>query len=166
MKDLTKGNILTGLIAFTLPLLMGNFFQVLYNTADTLIVGQTLGKDALASVGATGSINFLIVGFAQGMTAGLTILTAQRFGAKDELAIKKSYVTGLYFTIAISILLSILSLIFVGPLLQVMQTPSQIFEGAKTFLSIMLGGMIATNLYAYLSNALRALVILKRHYML
>lgn len=88
MKDLTKGNILTGLIAFTLPLLMGNFFQVLYNTADTLIVGQTLGKDALASVGATGSINFLIVGFAQGMTAGLTILTAQRFGAKDELAIK------------------------------------------------------------------------------
>lgn len=52
MKDLTKGNILTGLIAFTLPLLMGNFFQVLYNTADTLIVGQTLGKDALASVGA------------------------------------------------------------------------------------------------------------------
>lgn len=98
MKDLTKGNILTGLIAFTLPLLMGNFFQVLYNTADTLIVGQTLGKDALASVGATGSINFLIVGFAQGMTAGLTILTAQRFGAKDELAIKKSYVTGLYFT--------------------------------------------------------------------
>ena len=103
MKDLTKGNILTGLIAFTLPLLMGNFFQVLYNTADTLIVGQTLGKDALASVGATGSINFLIVGFAQGMTAGLTILTAQRFGAKDKLAIKKSYVTGLYFTVAVSI---------------------------------------------------------------
>lgn len=116
MKDLTKGNILTGLIAFTLPLLMGNFFQVLYNTADTLIVGQTLGKDALASVGATGSINFLIVGFAQGMTAGLTILTAQRFGAKDKLAIKKSYVTGLYFTVAVSIILSILSLIFVGPL--------------------------------------------------
>ena len=70
MKDLTKGNILKGLITFTLPLLLGNFFQVLYNTADTLIVGQTLGKNALASVGATGSINFLIVGFAQGMTEG------------------------------------------------------------------------------------------------
>lgn len=157
MKDLTKGNILTGLIAFTLPLLLGNFFQVLYNTVDTLIVGQTLGKNALASVGATGSINFLIVGFAQGMTAGLTILTAQRFGAKDRLAIKKSYVTGLYFTVAVSILLSILSIIFVGPLLQLMQTPAEIFEGAKTFMRIMLGGMIATNLYAYLSNALRAL---------
>ncbi|QDK70421.1 MATE family efflux transporter [Lactococcus protaetiae] len=157
MKDLTKGNILKGLIAFTLPLLLGNFFQVLYNTADTLIVGQTLGKDALASVGATGSINFLIVGFAQGMTAGLTILTAQRFGAKDKNSVKKSYITGLYFTIAISILLSIVSVIFVGSLLELMQTPSEIFAGAKTFLTIMLGGMIATNLYAYLSNALRAL---------
>lgn len=157
MKDLTKGNILKGLIAFTLPLLLGNFFQVLYNTADTLIVGQTLGKDALASVGATGSINFLIVGFAQGMTAGLTILTAQRFGAKNEYSVKKSYITGLYFTIAISILLSIFSVIFVGPLLKLMQTPAEIFSGAETFLTIMLGGMIATNLYAYLSNALRAL---------
>lgn len=157
MKDLTKGNILKGLVAFTLPLLLGNFFQVLYNTADTLIVGQTLGKDALASVGATGSINFLIVGFAQGMTAGLTILTAQRFGAKDKNSVKKSYITGLYFTIAISILLSIVSVIFVGSLLELMQTPSEIFAGAKTFLTIMLGGMIATNLYAYLSNALRAL---------
>lgn len=157
MKDLTKGNILKGLIAFTLPLLLGNFFQVLYNTADTLIVGQTLGKDALASVGATGSINFLIVGFAQGMTGGLTILTAQRFGAKDKLAVKKSFITGLYFTIAISIVLSIISVIFVGQLLQLMQTPADIFEGSKTFLTIMLGGMIASNLYAYLSNALRAL---------
>lgn len=157
MKDLTKGNILKGLIAFTLPLLMGNFFQVLYNTADTLIVGQTLGKDALASVGATGSINFLIVGFAQGMTAGLTILTAQRFGGKDKLGVKKSFVTGLYFTIAISIVLSVISVIFVGELLQIMQTPADIFEGSKTFLTVMLGGMIVSNLYAYLSNALRTL---------
>lgn len=105
----------------------------MYNTADTLIVGQTLGKDALASVGATGSINFLIVGFAQGMTGGLTILTAQRFGAKDKLGVKKSYLTGLYFTIAISIILSIISVIFVGQLLQIMQTPADIFDGAKTF---------------------------------
>ena len=157
MKDLTKGNILKGLIAFTLPLLLGNFFQVLYNTADTLIVGQTLGKDALASVGATGSINFLIVGFAQGMTGGLTILTAQRFGAKNKVGIKKSFLTGLYFTVAISIILSVFSVIFVGQLLQLMQTPPAILSGSKTFLTIMLGGMIASNLYAYLSNALRAL---------
>ena len=157
MKDLTKGNILKGLIAFTLPLLLGNFFQVLYNTADTLIVGQTLGKDALASVGATGSINFLIVGFAQGMTGGLTILTAQRFGAKNKVGIKKSFLTGLYFTVAISIILSAFSVIFVGQLLQLMQTPPAILSGSKTFLTIMLGGMIASNLYAYLSNALRAL---------
>ena len=157
MKDLTKGSILKGLIAFTLPLLLGNFFQVLYNTADTLIVGQTLGKDALASVGATGSINFLIVGFAQGMTSGLTILTAQRFGAKKLKAVKRSFVTGLYFTVGISILLTIPSVIFVREMLLLMQTPREIMAGAVTFLSIMLGGMIVSNLYAYLANTLRAL---------
>lgn len=157
MKDLTKGSIIKGLIAFTLPLLLGNFFQVLYNAADTLIVGQLLGKEALASVGATGSINFLIIGFAQGMTGGLTILTAQRFGAKDAKGIKKSFITGLYFTIAISIILTIIALATLDPLLQLMQTPAEIFDGAKIFLMIMLGGMIAPNLYAYLANALRAL---------
>jgi len=157
MKDLTQGKIFRGLILFTLPLLLGNFFQVLYNTADTLIVGQTLGKDALASVGATGAINFLIIGFAQGLTAGLTIITAQRFGAGNKVGVKKSYATGLYFTVAVSIILAVLSVLFVGDLLRLMQTPAEIFEGAKTFLTIMLGGMIATNLYAYLSNALRSL---------
>lgn len=157
MHDLTKGNILKGLLYFTLPLLLGNFFQVLYNTVDTLIVGQTLGKSALASVGATGSINFLIIGFAQGMTAGLTILTAQRFGARKNLSVKKSYVTGIYFTVAISILLSVIAVAFLPPLLHLMQTPASIFAGAHIFLLVMLGGMIAPNMYAYLSNALRAL---------
>lgn len=157
MRDLTKGNILKGLLIFTLPLLLGNFFQLFYNTVDTLIVGQTLGKLALASVGSTGSINFLIIGFAQGMTAGLTILTAQHFGAKNEQGIQKSFVTGLYFTIVVSIVLSIISVIFVGDLLHLMQTPAEIFVGARTFLGIMLAGMIAPNLYAFLSNALRAL---------
>ncbi|GBG96842.1 MATE family efflux transporter [Lactococcus termiticola] len=157
MKDLTQGKIFKGLILFTLPLLLGNFFQVLYNTADTLIVGQTLGKDALASVGATGAINFLIIGFAQGLTSGLTIITAQRFGAGNKVGVKKSYATGLYFTVAVSVILAVLSVLFVGDLLRFMQTPAEIFEGARTFLTIMLGGMIATNLYAYLSNALRSL---------
>ncbi|MDR0200106.1 MAG: MATE family efflux transporter [Streptococcaceae bacterium] len=157
MKDLTRGNIFRGLLAFTIPLLLGNFFQVLLNTIDTLIVGQTLGKDALASVGATGAINFLIVGFAQGMTGGLTILTAQRFGAKNTLGVKKSFVTGLYFTIAVSVVLSVVSVIFLKDILQLMQTPRVVFDGAWRFLVIMLGGMLAPNLYAYLSNAMRSL---------
>ncbi|GFH41091.1 MATE family efflux transporter [Lactococcus insecticola] len=157
MKDLTKGNITTGLLLFTLPLLFGNFFQILYNTMDTLIVGQTLGKLALASVGSTGSINFLIVGFAQGMTAGLAIITAQRFGGKDATGVRKSFATGILFTVAISLLLGVISLIFVRQLLQLMQTPDEILAGAVTFLSIMLGGMIFANLFNFLSSALRAI---------
>ncbi|MDR0297390.1 MAG: MATE family efflux transporter, partial [Streptococcaceae bacterium] len=157
MQDMTRGSILKGLLAFTLPLLLGNLFQVLLNTIDTLIVGQTLGKNALASVGATGSINFLVLGFAQGMTAGLAIITAQRFGAKNAHGIKKSFATGLEFTLTISILLSIVSVFFLDAILRVMQTPQEIFAGAHGFLVIMLGGMLAPNLYVYFSSALRAL---------
>jgi len=157
MKDFTQGNILKAIALFTLPLLVGNFFQLFYNIVDTLIVGQTLGKEALASVGATGPINILIVDAVQGMTAGLAILTAQRFGAKNKLGVKKSYVTGFFITICISLFVGIIGFILVGTLLKFMQTPPAIFEGAKDFMSVMLLGMIAPNLYAFLSNILRSL---------
>lgn len=83
MKTLTKGNPIKLILLFAVPLLIGNLFQQLYSLSDTIIVGQTLGVDALAAVGSTGSIQFLIIGFAQGLTAGLSILTAQYFGAGD-----------------------------------------------------------------------------------
>jgi putative MATE family efflux protein len=157
MNDLTKGSIVKGLILFTLPLLLGNFFQILYHTMDTLIVGQTLGKNALASVGATGSLNWLIVGFAQGITSGMAIITAQRYGAKDSLGIKKSYATGLLFTAGISIVLAIISVLSLEWLLTIMQTPQEIFQGAKDFSLIMLAFMVVSNLYAYIAATLRSL---------
>ena len=80
-KDMTKGKPLSVILRFTLPLIIGNIFQQLYNMADTIIVGRYVGADALAAVGSTGTIMFLIVGFAQGITAGFSVLTAQRFGA-------------------------------------------------------------------------------------
>lgn len=76
---------------FTRPLLIGNIFQQLYNMADTLIVGRTIGADALAAVGCTGSIMFFIIGFAMGMTSGLSIVVAQRFGAGDEAGVRRSF---------------------------------------------------------------------------
>ncbi len=82
MRDLTKGSPAKLILLFTVPLLIGNVFQQFYNMIDMIIVGQTLGKNALAAVGATGSLTFLIIGFAQGLTAGLAIITAQRYGAK------------------------------------------------------------------------------------
>ena len=82
-KDMTKGSPLPVILQFTLPLIIGNIFQQLYNMADTIIVGRYVGADALAAVGSTGTIMFLVLGFAQGITAGFTVLTSQRFGAKD-----------------------------------------------------------------------------------
>lgn len=79
--DMTRGNPLPIILKFTLPLLMGNIFQQLYNMADTIIVGRFVGPDALAAVGSTGTIMFLVIGFSQGMSTGFTVLTSQRFGA-------------------------------------------------------------------------------------
>jgi Na+-driven multidrug efflux pump len=101
VRTLTKGNPLKLVILFTIPLLIGNVFQQLYSFMDALIVGRTIGKDALAAVGATGSINFLIIGFAQGTTAGLSVLTAQAFGARDEQGVRKSFGSSIWISIAI-----------------------------------------------------------------
>ena len=83
-QDMTQGKPLSIILKFTLPLLVGNIFQQFYNMADTIIVGRFVGANALAAVGSTGTVMFLIIGFAQGITAGFTILTSQRYGAKDE----------------------------------------------------------------------------------
>ena len=92
-KDMTKGRPLPVILKFMLPLIIGNIFQQLYNMADTIIVGRYVGADALAAVGSTGTIMFLTVGFSQGITAGFSVLTAQRFGAKDAEGVKISVVT-------------------------------------------------------------------------
>ena len=88
--DMTKGRPLPVLLRFTIPLLLGNLFQQFYNMADTIIVGRYVGAGALAAVGSTGIIMFLITGFAQGLTSGFTILTAQRYGAGDTAGVSRS----------------------------------------------------------------------------
>ncbi|MFR5050651.1 MAG: MATE family efflux transporter [Ruminococcus bicirculans (ex Wegman et al. 2014)] len=90
MKDLTKGNITKLILMFSLPLLLGNVFQLFYNLADTRIVGQTLGKNAIAALGATSSVNTVIIGFLNGLTNGFALVTARFFGAKEFDRLKKS----------------------------------------------------------------------------
>lgn len=157
MHNLTKGNPLTVILAFTLPLLIGSFFQLTYNFADSIIVGHTLGQDAFASVGATGSLMFLVIGFAQGLTAGLTIVTSQRFGADDLIGVKQSYVHGLFYSVIVSLVLTVLSVGFLRPLLELMQTPDNLIKDAYHFLSAIFGGLIFTILFNYLSSAIRSL---------
>lgn len=110
-KDLTKGSPAKLIIAFTIPLILGNIFQQLYSMADTIIVGRTIGVNALAAVGATGSIMFLILGFAQGLTSGFSIVTAQKFGAEDYEGVRKSVASSAILSLIITVILTILSVI-------------------------------------------------------
>ncbi|MBO1305784.1 MATE family efflux transporter [Enterococcus sp. 669A] len=157
MKELTRGNPAKLILFFTIPLLAGNVLQQFYNMIDMIIVGQTLGKDALAAVGATGSVSFLIIGFAQGLTSGLSIITSQRFGAKDELGVRKSFAASVLISVAVTVVLTALSLLFLRPLLLVMQTPPEILDQAQAFISIILAGIFAAMMFNLLSNMIRAL---------
>ncbi|MBL5004456.1 multidrug transporter MATE [Enterococcus xinjiangensis] len=136
---------------------MGNIFQQFYNMVDMIIVGQTIGKEALAAVGATGSITFLIIGFAQGLTAGLSIITAQRFGVQDFRGVKKSFAVAIIISFTVTAILTVLSLVFLRPLLLLMQTPPDIIQQAQEFISVILGGMFASMAFNLLSNMIRAL---------
>lgn len=157
MRDLTTGTPAKLIFIFTIPLLVGNIFQQFYNMVDMIIVGQIIGKEALAAVGATGSITFLIIGFAQGLTAGLSIITAQRFGAQDYRGVKRSFAVSIVISLVVTTILTILSLAFLRPLLLVMQTPPEILEQAQEFISVILGGMFASMAFNLLSNMVRAL---------
>ncbi|MBE8848624.1 MATE family efflux transporter [Enterococcus durans] len=157
MRDLTKGSPAKLILMFTVPLLIGNVFQQFYNMVDMIIVGQTLGKNALAAVGATGSLTFLIIGFAQGLTAGLAIITAQRYGAKDYRGLKKSFAASVVISLIVTIVLTVLSLVFIHPMLELMQTPPEIIDQAQTFISIILLGIFASMSFNLLSNVIRAL---------
>ncbi|GAA2907079.1 MATE family efflux transporter [Enterococcus pseudoavium] len=157
MKELTRGNPAKLIILFALPLFVGNVFQQFYSMVDMVVVGQTLGKDALAAVGATSSVSFLIIGFAQGLTAGLSIITAQRFGAQDAQGVRKSFATSIIISLAVTLILTALSLLFLRPLLLLMQTPPELLNQAQEFISIILGGIFASMSFNLLSNMVRAL---------
>ncbi|SKA02970.1 putative efflux protein, MATE family [Pilibacter termitis] len=157
MKELTKGSPVKLILLFTIPLLIGNIFQQLYATVDMIIVGKTLGKTPLAAVGSTGSLNFLIIGFAVGLTSGLSILTAQRFGAEDFRGVKKSFAVSIVISAIVTVILTILSVLFVHPMLVIMQTPKAIIHDAQNFITIIFLGIFASIAFNLLSNVLRAL---------
>lgn len=155
-KDMTKGRPLPVILKFILPLIIGNIFQQLYNMADTIIVGRYVGSDALAAVGSTGTIMFLIVGFSQGITSGFSVLTSQRFGAKDKEGVKSSVANGILLSIIFTIILSALSMLSMHTLLKIMNTPENIFQDAYTYIMIISAGLGATIFYNLLSSYLRA----------
>ena len=114
--DMTEGKPLPLILRFVFPLFIGNVFQQLYNMVDTVIVGRYVGSSALAAVGSTGTIMFLITGFAQGLTAGFSVLTSQKYGAGDIHGVRRSVGNGALLSLAAAVLLTVSSLLFMKPL--------------------------------------------------
>ena len=156
-RSMTEGSIVRLLLLFTLPLLVGNIFQQFYSMADTFIVGRTIGVDALAAVGSTGSISFLLIGFAQGFTSGLSIRVAQRFGAGDDEGVRRGIATGFLLCIAGTVVFTALSCAAARPVLTAMNTPAEIIEDAYRYLIVIFAGLGSTFLFNYVSNISRAL---------
>ena len=157
VKSMTSGSPAKLIFLFTIPLLIGNLFQQLYNMADTFIVGRILGVNALAAVGCTGSLMFLIIGFTQGLSAGFSIITAQRFGAQDDEGVRRSFAASLILGGIISVVVTVFSVIGAHSLLTILQTPPEILTDATRYLVIVFAGIPATMLFNIVSNALRAL---------
>ena len=155
--DLIHGPIFKSLIIFALPLFISNIFQQLYNTVDTMIVGNFLGDASLAAIGSCTSIYDLLVGFALGIGNGLAIVTARSFGSKDEKLLKKSVASSLVIGIVVSIGLTLIGLIFLQPLLHLLNTPANIIDEAYSyifFIVLFIIVMFAYNLCAGLMRAI------------
>lgn len=155
-NSLTSGSIYKGIIMFMIPLIIGNVFQQAYSLVDAIIVGQTLGDLAFTGVGCTSSATFLVLGFASGLTAGLTVPTAQYYGAKDYDKLKKSVATGFILSAIISIILTIISLICARPLLELLKTSPSLMEHAYNYLITIFAGITVTVFYNIVCFILRA----------
>lgn len=156
-KNLAEGEPAKLIFFFTIPLLAGNIFQQLYALIDTLLVGRFLGVKALASVGCTGALMFLVLGFIIGFTTGLTIHTGQRFGAGDRAGVRRSAAACAMLSLLASIVLTALGLISCRALLVLMQTPPEILEGAYDFIRIVYGGISMFVFFQTQMNLMRAL---------
>ena len=155
--SLTVGSPWRVIAKFAVPLLIGNIVQQLYHFADALVVGRTLGVDALAAVGATGSLLFLLIGFAWGMTSGFAIPTAQAFGAGDLAAVRRSVTSGAILTGAVTLLLTIGAPLLAGPALRLLRTPEELLPQATTFAVISFLGAAATMFFNFLAAIVRAI---------
>lgn len=156
-KDMTVGSPAKIIWNFTLPLVVGNIFQQFYTMVDTVIVGKFVGTGALAAVGATGTIIFLIIGFLMGLTAGFTVLTSQRYGAGDMDGMRKTVGSAAILSLAVSVLMTIISMTQMKRLLIFMNTPEDIFQDAYMYIMIICAGIFAQVLYNLLAGILRAL---------
>ncbi len=156
-RDLTKGNIAKQILFFAFPTLLSNLFQQFYNLADTAIAGHILGDNALVAIGATSSVFSLVLTFANGLNGGFGIIMAQSFGAGDEERLKKSIANSLCINIALSLFICLVSMIFIKPILRLMNTPEAQFRDAYSYIIVILALIIVPMLYNLESTVLRSI---------
>ncbi len=156
-KDMTTGNPVKLILLFSIPLLIGNIFQQFYSMADTIIVGRFLGINALAAVGSTGSLTFLVIGFILGLSSGFSVLISQRFGANDTEGVRYAVGNAAILSLIFAAIITTISVLLTKPLLIMMNTPSDILNDSFNYLVIIFMGITATFFYMIMSSILRAL---------
>jgi len=156
-KDMTQGSPIRLILAFFVPLMLGMLFQQFYSMMDTIIVGKFLGVHALAAVGSTGSINFMVIGFCMGICNGFAIPVAQRFGAKDYSGLRKYVANGIFLAVVFAAVMTVVVCLLCRLILQWMQTPSDIMDGAYSYIFVIFLGIPVIYLYNLLSGFIRSL---------
>lgn len=157
VKDLTSGSPLKLIIGFSVPIILGNLVQQLYSWADTLMVGKMIGNSALAAVGATGVITFLIIGFLMGISEGVCLLAARFFGAGDKTGLRRCIGNLIYVCLSITVVLTVVALACNRQILEIMNTPADIIDLSEEYLGVIYVGMIATMLYNVCAGIMRAM---------
>lgn len=161
-NSMTSGNILKQIILFSLPLLFGNLFQQLYNTVDSIIVGNYVGKDALAAVGSSAPIINMLVGFFMGLATGAGVVISQYFGAKQEQKVHDAVHSAIALTFIVGIILTIIGSLIAPILIQMIGTPEAVFNHSTTYLRIYFYGILGLLVYNMGSGILRAVGDSKR----
>ena len=161
-RNITEGVIWKQLLFFFFPILLGTFFQQMYNAVDTIIVGRFVGTEALAAVGSTGALISLLNGFCIGIGSGATVLVAQFFGANDHSGVNKALHTGIGLSLVLGLLISFCGLCFGPQILQLMKTPDDCLDGAVVYCRIYFSGAVASMVYNMGTGILRAMGDSKR----
>ncbi len=156
-RDLTRGGVGKLIFVLALPLLAGNIVQQLYGFVDALMVGRFLGVDALAAIGCTGSLTFLVNNFMGGLTYGFSIYTGQRFGAKDFDGVRQSVLVSMTLALIISLIVALLGVIFCRAILVAMHTPPELLDGASVYILLMVGFITVFSMMNMQACLIRAL---------
>lgn len=160
--NMTEGNIIQHLVRFSVPLLIGNIFQVLYNTVDSIVLGNFIGKEALAAVGSVAPIINTLIGFFLGLAAGASVIISQYYGARDEKSVHEAVHTTMVMTLLLCVVFTLVGILMVPYMLRLMSTPDDVFDGAAQYLRIYFYGVSGLMIYNMGAGILQAVGDSKR----